>query len=119
MSAADFSGAVKFRIYTSWHDLSGVPESEWDLVLDYLRKFGLSDSQVISFKSKILGYKSITEKMKFAYDFGREFMASSPNVYAGFTGESTPKDTYTSTDAYAVTDPYSVKRTKSKGIGYK
>ncbi len=120
MNAADFSGATKFRIYTSWHELSdATPESEWNLIFDYLRKFGLSDSQIMSFKSKILGYKSITEKVKFAYDFGREFM-SSPNVYTGFeeAGMSS-KDTYASTDTYSWSDPYAAKRTKSKGLGYK
>lgn len=114
MSAADFSGAVKFRIYTSWHELADAPESEWNIVFDYLRRFGLSDSQMMLFKSKILGYKSITEKVKFVYDFGREFMSSSQNVYTGFETADKPKDTYSSTDAYTVSDPYASKRTKLK-----
>lgn len=113
MSAADFSGAVKFRVYTSWHDLSGAPESEWNLVFDYLRKFGLSDSQLMSFKSKILGYRSITERVKFVYDFGRDFMASSSNAYTG-SGTGKSNDTYKSTDAYTTIDPYTSKRTKLK-----
>jgi len=119
MSAADFSGAIKFRIYTSWHELADAPESEWNILFDYLRRFGLGDSQMMLFKSKIFGYRSITEKVKFAYDFGREFM-SSPNVYTGFEEAGiSSKDTYTSTDTYSWSDPYAAKRTKSKGLGYK
>ena len=114
MNAADFSGAVKFRLYTSWHELSDAPESEWNIIFDYLRRFGLSDSQMMLFKSKILGYRSIIEKMKFVYDFGREFMSSPTNVYTGFSESAdTSKDTYTSTDTYTIKDPYASKR-KSK-----
>lgn len=113
-NAADFSGAFKFKIIESWHELSDLPESEWNVIFDYMKLSGLSDSQIMFFKSQVSKYKSAAERIKFVYDFGMSSFGQ--DVYTGGGTEMThSKDTYISTDTYTVKDPYASKRTKLKG----
>ncbi len=113
-SAADFFGAFKFKNFENWRELSDLPESEWNVIFDYMRLFGLSNSQIMFFKSQVGKVKSAAEKIKFVYNFG--ISSFGQDVYLGSsTNEiSSSKGAYTSADAYTVADPYASKRTKSK-----
>ena len=115
INAADFSNAFKFKMFESWHELSDLPEGDWNLIFDYMKLFGLSDSQAMFFKSQVIKYRSTSEKIKFVYDFGiRSF---GQNVYSGSPANEvvSSKDSYTSTDTYTVIDPYASKKTRLKG----
>ena len=111
INAADFSNAFKFKVFESWRELSDLPEGDWNLIFDYMRLFGLTDSQAMFFKSQVIKYRSTSEKIKFVYDFGIRSFGQSDTYTALREHGDTSKDGYTSAD------PYASKRTKSKEEG--